>query len=143
VLGIVLYHPSKKQKLPKRRIDDPVRIRTKTRYQGTVTPPALNTETDIINLADQTDDYILEGQVSLQNMASGDAVTVKTYIAVDGTTQVVSDEMSFTDAQTIPVVRVVAHTLLYNAKFRVTITQTAGTLRAYPYSILVQIMEVI
>jgi len=150
-MNVFLYHPNRKQgmldvlmkKLFKRRIDDPVRIAFKTRYQGTVTPTALNTETDIINLADQTDDYILEGQVSLQNMASGDAVTIKVYIAVDGTTQVVSDEMSFADAQTIPVVRVVAHTLLYNAKFRVTVTQTAGTLRAYPYSFLVQVMETI
>jgi len=148
---MVLYHPSKKQKmlnilvekLLKHEKDDPVRIASKTRYQGTITPPALNTETDVINLADQADDYIFEGQVSLQNMASGDAVTIKTYIAVDGTTQVVSDEMSFTDAQTIPVVRVVAHTLLYNAKFRVTINQTAGTLRAYPYAFLLQLMEVI
>jgi len=121
----------------------PVRIAFKTRYQGEVTPTALNTETDIINLPNQTDDYIVEGQVSLQNMAAGDAVELKVYIAVDGVTQVVSDKLTFTDAQDIPVVRVVAHTLLYNAKFRVTVTQTAGTLRAYPYSILVQVMEVI
>jgi hypothetical protein len=122
---------------------DPVRIASKTRYQGEVTPSVLGTETDIINLADQSDDYIVEGQVSLQNMASGDAVELKVYIAVDGVTQVVSDKLTFTDAQEIPVVRVVAHTLLYNAKFRVTVNQTAGTLRAFPYAFLVQVMEVI
>jgi len=127
----------------KRSKKDPVRIAAKTRYQGTVTPAALNTETDIINLADQSDDYIVEGQLSLQDMAAGDAVTVKTYIAVDGVTQVVSDSMNFTDAQAIPVVRILAHTLLYNAKFRVTITQTAGTLKSFPYSFLVEVMEVI
>jgi len=122
---------------------DPVRIASKTRYQGSVTPAALNTETDIINLPDQSDDYIVEGQVSLQNMAAGDAVTIKAYIAVDGVTQVVSDSMDFSDAQSIPVVRVLAHTLLYNAKFRVTITQTAGTLRSFPYSFLTEVMEVV
>jgi len=139
VAGVAIYHPSRRQGAP----DDPVRIAFKDRYQGTVTPAALNTETDIINLPDQPDDYIVEGQVSLRNMAAGDTVVLKVYIAVDGTTQDASDEMTFSGAQDIPVVRVVAHVLLYNAKFRVTINQTAGTLRSYPYSFLVQVMEVI
>jgi hypothetical protein len=121
----------------------PVRIRTKSRLQGSVTPSALNQETNIINLDDQTDDYIVEGQVSLQNMASGDAVVIKTYIAVDGTNQRQVDQITLKDAQTIPVVRIPSCTVAYNGKFRVTITQTAGTLRAYPYSFIVQIMEVI
>jgi len=121
----------------------PVRIAYKERYQASVTPTAIGTETDIINLPDQPDDYIIEGQISLQNMAAGDTVVIKVYIAVDGITQVLSDEMTFSDAQAIPVVRVIAHTLLYNAKFRVTITQTAGTLKAFPYSFLLQVMETI
>jgi len=127
----------------KRGKSDPVRIAEKIRYQDVVTPPALDTETDVINLPDQADDYIIEGQISLQNMATGDAVVIRVYIAVDGVTQVKSDEMTFSDAQDIPVVRVIAHTLLYNAKFRVTITQTAGTLRSFPYSFLLQRMETI
>ena len=121
----------------------PVRIRTKSRLQGSVTPAALNQETDIINLADQTDDYIVEGQISLQNMASGDAVVIKTYIAVDGTNQKQVDQITLKDAQTIPIVRIPSCTVAYNGKFRVTITQTSGTLRAYPYSFIVQIMETI
>jgi hypothetical protein len=121
----------------------PVRIRTKSRLQGSVTPTALNQETDIINLADQTDDYIVEGQISLQNMASGDAVVIKTYIAVDGTNQKQVDQITLKDAQTIPVVRVPSCTVAYNGKFRVTLTQTSGTIRSYPYSFIVQIMEVI
>jgi len=121
----------------------PVRIRKKVRVQAEVTPTAIGTETDVINLADQTDDYIIEGAISLQNMAAGDAVTIRTYIAVDGVTQVKSDELSFSDAQDIPVVRILAHTVPYNAKFRVTITQTAGTLRSFPYYFIYQIMETI
>jgi len=121
----------------------PVRIRFKQRYQGSVTPSALNTETDIINLPNQDDDYIIEGQVSLQNMGSGDSVELRAYIAVDGTNQRLVDKMTFTGAQEIPVVRVVAHTLAYNAKFRVTVKQTAGTLRAFPYTFILQVMEVI
>ena len=121
----------------------PVRIKSKTRYQGTVTPSDLNVETDIVNLPDQADDYIVEGQVSLQNMQLGDSVTLNTYIAVDGTNQVKSDSLSFSDSQDIPVVRIPATTLAYNAKFRLTITQTAGTLRSFPYTIIVQVMEVL
>jgi len=121
----------------------PVRIKEKVRYQGSVTPSALNTETDIINLSDATDDYIIEGAIDLSQMASGDSVTIRVYIAVDGENQQLADELTFSDAQSIPVVRVVAHTLPYNAKFRVTITQTAGTLRSFPYYFIQQIMEVI
>jgi hypothetical protein len=120
-----------------------VRIKTKQRLQSSVTPSALNTETDVINLSDQTDDSILEGQISLQNLASGDTVILRTYLAVDGTNQVKSDELTFSGAQSIPVVRIPAITFAYNAKPRITVTQTAGTLRSYPYTIIIQTMEVI
>ena len=120
-----------------------MRIRTKLRLQGSVTPPALNTETDIINLGDQTDDYIVEGLVSLQNMASGDTVVLNVYVAVDGVNQILVDTWTFTGAQTVKAVRIVAHTLAYNSKFRVTVNQTAGTLRSFPYSFIVEVMEVI
>jgi hypothetical protein len=121
----------------------PVRIRSKTRLQGSVTPTALNVETDIINLPDQYDDYIVEGFISLRNMAAGDAVTLRMYVAVDGATQDKSDDATFSGAQDVKVVRVPATTLPYNAKFRVTVTQTAGTLRSFPYVFIVQVMEVI
>jgi hypothetical protein len=122
----------------------PVRIKSKTRYQASVTPSALNTETDIINLADQTDDYIVEGYISLRNMASNDSVIIRTYIAVDGTTQDKADELYFSGSQDIQVVRIPATTVAYNGKFRVTVTQTGGTtLKSFPYTFIVQVMEVI
>jgi len=97
----------------------------------------------MINLADQTDDYIIEGQIDLSQLASGDEVVIKVYIAVDGVNQRLSDQMTFSGAQTVPIVRVMAHTVAYNAKFRVTITQTAGTLRTFYYTFIYQIMETI
>jgi hypothetical protein len=121
----------------------PVRIRFKERYQGSVTPSALNVETDILNLGDYPDDYILEGQISLQNLASGDTVVLRVYIAVDGTNRVKSDEMTFSGPVSVPVVRIPATTLAYNAKPRITVTQTSGTPRSIPYSFVVQVMEVI
>jgi len=122
----------------------PVRIRDKLRLQGSVTPTSLNSETNVISLGDQTDDYIVEGYIDLSNMASDDKVVIKVYVAVDGTNRRLSDVKEFAGAQSIPVVRVLAHTLAYNSKFRVTITQTAGsTLKSFPYSFVVEIMEVI
>jgi hypothetical protein len=77
-------------------------------------------------------------------MASEDAVVIKTYIAVDGTNQKQVDQMTLKDAQTIPIVRIPSCTVAYNGKFRVTITQTAGTtLKAFPYTFIIQIMETI
>jgi hypothetical protein len=121
----------------------PVRIRYKERHQGSVTPSDLNVETDILNLGDYPDDYILEGQISLQNLASGDTVILRIYIAVDGVNRVKSDEMTFNGPVPVPVVRVPATTLAYNAKPRVTVTQVAGTPKAIPYSFIVQVMETI
>ena len=121
----------------------PVRIKEKHREQGSVTPSALDTETDLINLGDQSDDYIIEGQIDLSQLQSGDSVTIKVYIAVDGTNQRLVDKLDLSGAQEIPIVRVVAHTIPYNGKFRVTITQTAGTLRTFYYTFIYQIMETI
>jgi len=122
----------------------PVRIRTKSRLQGSVTPAALNQETDIINLGEQTDDFILEGQISLRNLAYGDTAIIRLYIAVDGINQDRSDEVQFSGSQPVPVFRIPAMTLAYNAKPRITVTQTEGTpLKAFPYTIILQIMEVI
>ena len=121
----------------------PVRIKQKIRYQGTITPENLNQETTVVDLADQADDYIVEGYISLRNMQSGDAVIIRTYIAVDGVNQDRADEASFSGPQLYPVIRIPAATLPYNGRFKVTLTQTAGSLKSFPYVVIVQIMEVL
>jgi hypothetical protein len=121
----------------------PVRIREKKRFKGTATPTELNSETTVIDLPNQADDFILEGQISLQNMQSGDTVILKFYIAVDGENQVLSDNVMFMGAQAIPVVRIPSTTLAYDSKPKITLTQTTGVPRSYPYSIIIQVMEVI
>jgi hypothetical protein len=119
-----------------------VRIRSISVLQGSVTPSALNSEVDIVNLPSQSYHFILEGFVSLQNMASDDAVTIRCYVAVDGTNQVKSDEATFTGAQAVPAVRIPAVTLAYNSKPRITVTQTAGsTLKSFPYTIIIEYLE--
>jgi hypothetical protein len=76
-------------------------------------------------------------------MAAGDNVVLKTYFAVDGTTPDKADEATFTGPQDIPVIRVPATTLPYNGKFRLTLTQTAGSLKSFPFYLIVQVTEVI
>ena len=118
-----------------------VRIKTKNRYQGTATPSTLNEEVDVINLGDQDDDYIAEGFIDLSQLEGEDKVVIKVYVAVDGANRKVSDYKELSGAQGVPVIRFPACTIHYNGKLRVTITQTAGTLRSFPYSFIVQIME--
>jgi hypothetical protein len=77
-------------------------------------------------------------------MDAADTVVVRTYIAVDGTTQDKADELTFSGSQDIKVVRVPATTVPFNGKFKATITQIGGTtLKIYPFAFIVQVMEVI
>jgi hypothetical protein len=121
----------------------PVRIKSKTRVQGSVTPTALNTETVMLDLADQSDDFILEGFISLRELASGDEVILRMYIAVDGTTGELVDEIRVAGPVSPSVFRIPALTLAYNSKPRVTVTQTLGTLRTVRFTFIYQVMEVI
>jgi len=122
-------------------------IQSKTAYQGDVTPTALNTETTVIEITNQTDDCIVEGYISLRNLASGDTVVVTEYIKVDGTNYDVYAQVTYSGAQTEPVVRFHAKTLINTGgrknDYKVTINQTAGTLRLFSYSFLKELMGTI
>jgi hypothetical protein len=118
----------------------PVIISSKTEYTGTKTPSALNTETTIVEITAQTDSYIVEGWIDLGSLASGDAVTVEEYIAVDGTNYRTFATVTYSGAVSDPIIRFHAKTLPKTAKYKVTITQTAGTLRSFPYAFILEVM---
>jgi len=118
----------------------PIVVASKTRYTGTVTPSALNTETDVINLPSQSDDYIVEGYIDLSALASGDVVVIKEYIAVDGVNQRLFSNVTISGPLSEPVIRFHAKTVPYNGLYRVTITQTQGTLRSFPYVFIVEVL---
>ena len=115
----------------------PVIIASKQRYRGTVTPTDLNVETDVINLPDQGDDYVVEGYIDLSQLQGGDCVTIKEYIAVDGQNQRSFLTVTLCGAQRDPVIRFHSKEIPYDGKYRVTITQTAGVLRSFPYVFIV------
>jgi hypothetical protein len=76
-------------------------------------------------------------------MQAGDSIVLRTYVCTDGVNPDKFDEITFSGPQSVHVVRIPATTLAYNEKFRFTITQTVGVLREFPYSIIVQVMEVV
>jgi len=118
----------------------PVIIQSKTRYSGVITPPDINTETTVVEIQSQADDYLIEGYIDLGNMQSGDVVVVKEYIAVDGDNYRLFAQVTYSDVQSEPVIRFHTKTLLYDMKYKVTITQTAGTLRSFPYRFILELM---
>jgi len=117
-------------------------ITNKTEYTGSVTPSALNTETTIVEFS-ANNTYITEGYIDLGNMASGDTVIITEYIAVDGVNYRIFDQVTFQNAQQKPIIRFHAKTFTSNMKHKVTINQTAGTLRSFPYSFVQEIMGVV
>jgi hypothetical protein len=121
----------------------PVVIANKQEFTGSVTPSALNTETTVVEFANVGNTYITEGYIDLGNLASGDTVVVTEYIAVDGVNYRIFDQNTFQNAQSKPIIRFHAKTFTSNMKHKVTINQTAGTLRSFPYSFVQEIMGVV
>jgi hypothetical protein len=120
----------------------PVVVASKTRYSGAVTPSALNTETTVVEIGAQSDDYIVEGYVDLSQLQSGDSVEVREYVAVDGVNYQLYARVTYSGPVSEPVIRFHAKTLLYNMKYKVTIIQISGTLRSFPYGFVLEVLGV-
>jgi hypothetical protein len=113
---------------------------SKTESTGTLTLSALNTETTVVEYTAQSDTYIVEGWLDLGALASGDAVIIKLYIAVDGTNYRTYLTTPYSGPVSDPVLRFHSMQLCKNMKYKVTITQTSGTLRSFPYGFMLEVM---
>jgi hypothetical protein len=118
----------------------PVIIASKTEYTGTASPSALNTETTVVEIIAQSDTYIVEGWMDLGALASGDAVTIKVYVAVDGTNYRTYTTVSYSGPVSDPIIRFHSMQFCKSMKYKVTVTQTAGTLRSFPYGFILEVM---
>ena len=118
----------------------PVVVASKTRYSGTVTPTDLNVETTVVEIGAQADDYLVEGYIDLSQLAAGDEVVVKEYIAVDGVNYREFCTVTYSGPVPEPVIRFHTKTLLYNMKYKVTIMQTKGILRSFPYGFILEVL---
>ena len=118
----------------------PIIISSKTDYTGTLNIPSLNTETTVIEVTGQTDDYIVEGYIDLSRLQSGDTLIVNEYIAVDGVNYKQFISTQYTAPVSMPVIRFHAKTILKNMKYKVTVNQTSGTPKVIPYGFIVEVM---
>jgi hypothetical protein len=101
----------------------------------------LNTETTVIEITAQSDDYMVEGWIDLGNLASGDTVVIREYVAVDGTNyRLFIPPTTYNGPVDAPAIRFHTKQLTYNMKYKVTITQTAGTLRSFPYGFILEVL---
>jgi len=115
-------------------------IASKTRYTGTAKPPDLNIETKVVEIGAQGDDYLVEGYVDLSQLESGDKATLCEYIAVDGSNYRRFICVDYSGPVSEPVIRFHTKTLLNHMRYRVTVTQTDGTVRSFPYGFILEVM---
>jgi len=113
---------------------------SKSDFRGTVTPSDLNAETVVVDIGAQSDDYIVEGYIDLSQLANGEEVIVREYVAVDGANLRKFLEVGFVGPVNEPVVRFHAKTLPASALYRVTLTQVSGTLRSFPYAFILEVL---
>jgi hypothetical protein len=118
----------------------PVIIQSKTRYTGTVTPPDLNVETTVVEIESQPDDYIIGGWIDLGALDLGDTVTIKVYVAVDGVNYRLYASATYSGPVSDPVARIHEMQICKTMKYKVTIIQTSGTLRSFPYGFILEVM---
>jgi len=102
-----------------------------TPYDGSVSPSALNSETEVVNISDT--DFYIQGYIDLSVLQSGDEVVIKEYIVIEsGGSPILYGKRTFSGVQEEPLVRF--HNKMAPYGYKVTITQTAGTLRTFKYS---------
>jgi len=99
--------------------------------EGTHTPSALGTEETVY---ETTEKGKYAGYISVKNLQSGDSVTINLYlILTSGGSYELYDTVSLSGAQTRTVVPLYEIPVSYGMK--ITINQTAGTIRSYDYVI--------
>jgi hypothetical protein len=118
----------------------PVIISSKSDYKGTITIPSLNTETTVIEVTGQTDDFIVEGYLDLSQLQNGDTLTVTEYIAIDGVNYQQFLTSQFSGPVSMPIIRFHAKTIQKTMKYKVTVNQTSGTVRNIPYGFIVEVL---
>lgn len=116
-------------------------ITTKTDTKSTVGPLVLSSETSIITIAGESADYVIEAYVDLSPMQAGDTTIVTEYLAVDGVNYQLYWQGTFSDVVGIPILRFHGKLLEKDMLYKLTINQTAGTGRTYPFASVLQIFN--
>jgi hypothetical protein len=116
-------------------------ITTKTDTKTVLAAVTIGVETTVIDVPAQAADYIIESYIDLTNMAGGDTTNVTEYVGVDGSNLRVYQQVTYSGAQTAPILRFHGKLFEKDLLYRITIKQTAGTGRAYPYASVLQVFN--
>ena len=108
----------------------PVRVKNRSFYSGSISPASLNLETTVLSLSAETEIYFVGGYLDLTSLDIGDSILIQEYVEFDSTLKLYNSE-TYTDAQSIVVIRVPTRKL--KTGYKITLTQTTGTLRTIPY----------
>jgi len=107
-------------------------------------PPAISREVLVEGtlIADGTEQTVFEhtadkikiihGWIDLNSMDFGDTVVIRSYVDFGGGYRIHATE-NYSDAQSKPAVFFVGRMLKNGHKYKVTLEQTGGTLRSFPY----------
>ncbi len=115
-------------------------VATKNDFVGTVSLTALNTETTVVEITGATDDYLIEGWLDISALATGDTLVITEYVAIDGTNYRIFLQSTFNGPVDMPAIRFHTKTLYKSMKYKVTVNQTAGVLRSFPYRFIQEIL---
>jgi len=116
-----------------------VYVSYRQKLSGTATISALNTETPVVEVANQTNDFDVEGYIDVSTMQTSDVLVITEYISVDGTNYNIYATQTLSGTQSQPVFRFTRKSFTSNMKYKVTVKQTGGTARSFSYSFIVDV----
>jgi len=119
----------------------PVYVSDLIPHKGTVTPSDLNIETTIVEIANVGSPFIVEGYIDVSQLQDGDTLEIREYISVDGVNYQKFMSIILSNAQDNPIIRFHAKTFTDDMKYKVTIIQTTGTVRSFPYRFIEEILS--
>ena len=117
----------------------PVRIKDRIPYYGEASPTELNVEVEVVSMSAEPEWYYVEGWLNLSQMQAGDVIEIIEYVTVG--TEGIYYKSSYSDKQEYPILHFPTKKL--KGSYRVTLKQTAGTLRELPFQFTKMVTEVV
>ena len=116
---------------PTYKVDAKNLLYAQSPIEGTATPSNLNVETTVVEVTPGVPAY-LEGYIDASALESGDTIVVKWYVQIQsGGSYLLIDQQTYDGPLDNPAIYVITAPATYGLK--ITITQTAGTVRSFPY----------
>ena len=117
----------------------PVRIKERIPYDGKVSLTELNVEVEVVSMSAESEWYYVEGWLNLSQMQSGDVIEITEYVTIE--TEGIYYKASYSDQQEQPILHFPTKKL--KGSYKLTLKQTAGTLRKFPFQFIKMVTEVV